>query len=283
MRPILTYKRKLSELFPPDDPTSSWMLRLAILRDDLEHEYAEMGPPVHPNEPSMREVWRTMYSARKICVTLEEVRNIFVKEASAFVKGKRVLYLLPAEPAFDLALSYINDASAHRFVIGLEVTSDRATRTRARTRRPICSARTVTRSWSYTSTQRWQRSPASTNSARLRSTSRGLTRARTPRSRLGWTRSSRRSSMRTPLPPELSMSCLLSSGGGRGNEARTDQRLSPEAPGSGARHAPPRARVPGARTAQPPTMSDSLRAVEPTRPSTAGSFQGRHAPPRAPQ
>ena len=75
--PILNATRKLSELFPPDHPDTPWLLRLAILRDDLSHELHQL--PLKQDDPPSA-VWRCAYTLRKIGITIDETTSIFRNE-----------------------------------------------------------------------------------------------------------------------------------------------------------------------------------------------------------
>jgi len=74
---LFKIKATLAELFPPDDPNSSWLLRLAVLRDDLEHELK----PKPGGDDEARGMWLQIYGLRKLSITLDELKNIFSHEA----------------------------------------------------------------------------------------------------------------------------------------------------------------------------------------------------------
>lgn len=89
------------------------MLRLAILRDDLTHEFDGVcARQMDTDAATAIELWRSMYAIRKICITLEEVRGILTAFAHDFVKGRRILAgTVPLEMLFGLAVSMIDEAS----------------------------------------------------------------------------------------------------------------------------------------------------------------------------
>src|SRR5260221_7424446 len=73
----------LPQFFPPDDPDSYWLLRLAIIRDDLRYELHSLGLNL---TDGLEEVWRTSYFLRRISITLLEARSIFEWEIGRLTK-----------------------------------------------------------------------------------------------------------------------------------------------------------------------------------------------------
>jgi hypothetical protein len=78
---LFTIKATLAELFPPDDLNSSWLLRLAVLRDDLEHELK----PKTAVDDEAQGTWLEIYRLRKLSITLGELKNIFSHEVRTFL------------------------------------------------------------------------------------------------------------------------------------------------------------------------------------------------------
>jgi hypothetical protein len=78
---IFNITAKLSDLFPPDDPDSTWLLRLALLRDDLEYEIVPKG--ARHDDPSG--VWSNVYGLRKLAITVGEVKNIFSHDVAPYL------------------------------------------------------------------------------------------------------------------------------------------------------------------------------------------------------
>jgi hypothetical protein len=76
-------RAKLIELFPPDHDDSPWLLRLMIIRDDLEYElrnlWLEKGA-------SQDDVWRCSYFLRRITISLLEAKNVLVHEVAKVIK-----------------------------------------------------------------------------------------------------------------------------------------------------------------------------------------------------
>jgi len=89
--PIFTFRKKLSEFFPPDHPDSTWLLRLTVLRDDFAYEVERLG--LKRDDPP-GEVWRCAYTLRKIGITIREIKNIFCHELQHML-SKRAATLPP--------------------------------------------------------------------------------------------------------------------------------------------------------------------------------------------
>jgi hypothetical protein len=93
---IFKMKAKLADLFPPDDPNSSWLLRLAVLRDDFTYEvnrtfetertstYEVKMMAVREDDPTG--VWCRVYGLRKLAITIREVKNIFSHEVIQYLE-----------------------------------------------------------------------------------------------------------------------------------------------------------------------------------------------------
>lgn len=80
---IHEYKGKLVEFFPPDDPDSPWLLRLMIIRDDLDFEVRNLGLD---KDAGPEDAWRTTYFLRRISVTLLEAASILGHEVGKVAK-----------------------------------------------------------------------------------------------------------------------------------------------------------------------------------------------------
>lgn len=72
---IVEYSASLDKLFPPDDPDTLWLLRLAILRDDLTHEVEHLGLT---SDAAVKDFWRSTYAIRRLSLIVGEVNNVFV-------------------------------------------------------------------------------------------------------------------------------------------------------------------------------------------------------------
>jgi hypothetical protein len=84
MSNVFRINAKLGDLFPADDPDSSWLLRLAILRDDFEWEVVPKGD--RPGDAT--EVWLSVYSWRKLAITVGEVKNIFSHDLTQYLEAR---------------------------------------------------------------------------------------------------------------------------------------------------------------------------------------------------
>ena len=80
---VQQYEGRLALFFPPDDPESPWMLRLMIIRDDLNFELN--GTRLGPSD-RVDEVWRSTYFIRRISVTLLEAASVLGHEVGRVAK-----------------------------------------------------------------------------------------------------------------------------------------------------------------------------------------------------
>jgi hypothetical protein len=74
---------KFSEFFPPDDPDSTWLFRLMILRDDVHHNRAKLRVK---DDAGAEEVWELTYCLRMLSVSLVEANSIFAHKLGQFAK-----------------------------------------------------------------------------------------------------------------------------------------------------------------------------------------------------
>ncbi|MBK6917723.1 MAG: hypothetical protein IPH07_10010 [Deltaproteobacteria bacterium] len=89
----VAFSGKLIDFFPSTDERSAWMLRLAILRDDMGHELGKLGVR---QDASDEETWVSSYTLRKIAITIAEVRRLFGTQVATWLKKSRSRY----SPAF---------------------------------------------------------------------------------------------------------------------------------------------------------------------------------------
>jgi hypothetical protein len=85
----------LGKFFPPSNPLSAWMMRLAIIRDDLAFELDHLGLN---EEDGSEEVWRCNYFIRKLCVTMLEAVGVFSQDVQKLANRDRAS-LPPKLPA----------------------------------------------------------------------------------------------------------------------------------------------------------------------------------------
>ena len=67
----------LRRLFPAEHPASVWLLRLMIIRDDLEYELRNLS--LKPDDGA-EEVWRCVYFLRRIAISISEARGILEQD-----------------------------------------------------------------------------------------------------------------------------------------------------------------------------------------------------------
>lgn len=84
---VYEFKGKLAELFPADDPRTPWLLRLAMIGDDLRFEL--MSAFSLNKDSTADDTWKAAYFIRKITVTLSEAGNIFRSDVPAWIKTLR--------------------------------------------------------------------------------------------------------------------------------------------------------------------------------------------------
>lgn len=107
MAPIVSFTKSLSRIFPPDDPDSPWLIRLAILRDDFSYELSQIG--LKPDDPPDA-VWRSTYMLRKIGITIGEVTSIFRSEVARRVPDIEVAHGRPIAQKITEAIELVRAA-----------------------------------------------------------------------------------------------------------------------------------------------------------------------------
>jgi hypothetical protein len=78
------YRCTLSRLFPHGDPRSPAMWRLAIIRDDLDHEVQSM---VAPSDADDEAPWNHSYYLRRLCISLLEAKSVFDADLGPMLKN----------------------------------------------------------------------------------------------------------------------------------------------------------------------------------------------------
>lgn len=99
------YKGKLVEFFPPDDPDSPWLLRLMIIRDDLDFEVRNLGLK---EDAGPEDAWRTTYFLRRISVTLLEAASILGHEVGKAAKKPEDEAMKKLAPSLRQAINVVN-------------------------------------------------------------------------------------------------------------------------------------------------------------------------------
>jgi len=81
---LAEYERTYGQLFPADNPLSPLMLRLMIIRDDLDFE---MNGIMLRDEDGLERVWQNTYFMRRISSSVCEAQNVLRQlEFGTFVK-----------------------------------------------------------------------------------------------------------------------------------------------------------------------------------------------------
>jgi len=127
---IFTFRAKLSEFFRPDHPDATWLLRLAVLRDDLAYELERVS--LSRDDPP-EEVWRCAYTLRKLAITISEVKNIFSYEVQRALADQAHPVPQPLRDGLKNAVKLIEEADAFmqpiRDGLGAHVRPSNATQT----------------------------------------------------------------------------------------------------------------------------------------------------------
>src|SRR5216684_1550382 len=89
---VFVLKARLDEFFPPDHPDTPWLLRLAVLRDDIAYEVDRIS--LKPGA-SPADVWISAYTLRKLAITVNEVKHAFTRDVQRWLKSKRGKSLPP--------------------------------------------------------------------------------------------------------------------------------------------------------------------------------------------
>jgi hypothetical protein len=84
-REVETYKATLGDFFPADDKMSPWLMRLAIIRDDLRFEIDGLALS---EDATNRDTWRCGYFLRKITITLLEAERILNYDLTTALKRR---------------------------------------------------------------------------------------------------------------------------------------------------------------------------------------------------
>jgi hypothetical protein len=72
--PRLKFSGRMVDLFPPSDPRSPWMYRLAVLRDDVAHDATQLSMK---DDDGPTEAWRCVFAIRHLAIVIEEARGIY--------------------------------------------------------------------------------------------------------------------------------------------------------------------------------------------------------------
>lgn len=110
MAPIVSFTKSLSRIFPPDDPDSPWLIRLAILRDDFSYELSQIG--LKPDDPPDA-VWRCSYMLRKVGITIGEISDIFCDQIARRVPDLEAKYGAPVGDRLTKAIAAVRAADEY--------------------------------------------------------------------------------------------------------------------------------------------------------------------------
>jgi hypothetical protein len=104
---LFEHERKFGQLFPADNPTSPLMIRLMIIRDDLDFEF--QGLALHDDD-DLERVWRHTYFMRRISSSVDEARHVLRHhDFKAFVAAWRGTILPGKVDEIAAELEALND------------------------------------------------------------------------------------------------------------------------------------------------------------------------------
>ncbi len=95
-------KGKLSALFPPEHPATPCLVRLMILRDDLEYDLRHVWIK---RDDGPEELWRCVYSLRRLAVSILEAQSVLGHDVAKLLKS-------PADDALRLLSPHIKEVTA---------------------------------------------------------------------------------------------------------------------------------------------------------------------------
>ena len=79
---ITEVKAKLQEFFPPTDDNSPWLLRLAIIRDDVHFEFSNTHRKLEGQDD-----WLLTYNLRRLTASLMEAKHVLVHNVQGYLKA----------------------------------------------------------------------------------------------------------------------------------------------------------------------------------------------------
>jgi len=83
---LLRYQGSLSTLFPPDEESSPWLVRLAMIRHDLRFEVSQL--PLD-DDATDDDVFRTTYFLRRMSISVLEAENVLGRDLGQMLKRGR--------------------------------------------------------------------------------------------------------------------------------------------------------------------------------------------------
>lgn len=100
---------KLVELFPESVSESPWLLRLMVIRDDVEYELRNLA--LKPDDGA-EEIWRCTYFIRRLSTSLMEAESIFASEVGKFAKKAGDPEVSKLSPRLREAMTVARNAAA---------------------------------------------------------------------------------------------------------------------------------------------------------------------------
>jgi hypothetical protein len=101
-------KGKFVELFPPEHPATPWLIRLMIVRDDLDYEFRNI---LLDDDATTQDVWRCTYFLRRMSISLLEARAILSFDVGKESKRANDEIMLTFAPYLHDTLTVLNKAA----------------------------------------------------------------------------------------------------------------------------------------------------------------------------
>jgi hypothetical protein len=98
----------MADLFPVDNPATPWLIRLMIIRDDLQYEFQNM---LRATDEGNRDLWLYSYFLRRICISLWEARSVLTTEAGKESKRAKDDLMRSLAPDVQAAVAVLEDVS----------------------------------------------------------------------------------------------------------------------------------------------------------------------------
>ena len=108
MNDTISVKGRLADLFPPDNPATPWLIRLMIIRDDLQYEFQSL---LLATDASKVDVWLYSYFLRRMSVSFMEARGVLSFEASKESKRAQDDLMNSLAPDVRAAVAVLEEAS----------------------------------------------------------------------------------------------------------------------------------------------------------------------------
>jgi hypothetical protein len=108
MDDTISVKGRMAELFPLDNPATPWLIRLMIIRDDLQYEFQNL---LLATDASKVDIWLYSYFLRRMSISLMEARSVLSCEAGKESKLAKDDLMNSLAPDVRAAVAVLDEAS----------------------------------------------------------------------------------------------------------------------------------------------------------------------------